>query len=422
MPATAGKVAGAAQPPHAPPPATIAIAAGASAGALPAPRSAGVRWLAFLLKHYLPLGLVSAILFSAFVPAPGKWLARPEVNGTGVLGQLCIAGIFLLSGLGLKTEDIKHAAREWKGTALGVVLILGVTPLASLIVLQLPLRPREFALGLAVFACVPTTLSSGVVLTRQAGGNFALALMLTVVTNLLGIITVPFMLSAMLGSATNDVSINPVPLLYKLALSILLPLAVGKALRESLKQVPPFVTKHKQKLSLLSSTLLILVPLMRVSVANKQLRMVTASQLFAILAAGVGLHLMYLAIVAPAVALLQVPTAERKAIVLMASAKTLPVAITVISFVAEDLSDGAEEGMADTTGLMAIPCIMAHLSQIVIDSFVAERWARLTEEKDEAEAATAGDGAGEDADAAQPLALSIELGDQADTQGSLGKA
>ena len=78
--------------------------------------------------------------------------------------------------------------------------------------------------------------------------------------------------------------------------------------------------------------------------------------------------------------------------------------------------------MADTTGLMAIPCIMAHLSQIVIDSFVAERWARLTEEKDEAEAATAGDGAGEDADAAQPLALSIELGDQADTQGSLGKA
>jgi sodium/bile acid cotransporter 7 len=46
------------------------------------------------------------------------------------------------------------------------VFILLLSPLAALLVLQVPLMPREFAVGLAVFCCMPTTLTSGVSLTQ----------------------------------------------------------------------------------------------------------------------------------------------------------------------------------------------------------------------------------------------------------------
>jgi hypothetical protein len=46
--------------------------------------------------------------------------------------------------------------------------------------LLIPLQPREFATGLALFCVVPTTLGVGVALTAASKGNQALALLLTV--------------------------------------------------------------------------------------------------------------------------------------------------------------------------------------------------------------------------------------------------
>lgn len=48
----------------------------------------------------------------------------------------------------------------------GLVSILAVTPLLAVPVLALPLAPKELALGLAVFCCVPTALSSGITYTQ----------------------------------------------------------------------------------------------------------------------------------------------------------------------------------------------------------------------------------------------------------------
>ncbi|KAI3898869.1 hypothetical protein MKW92_009992, partial [Papaver armeniacum] len=69
------------------------------------------------------------------------------------------------------------------------VSILLLTPFFSKVILQLQLVPQEFVTGLAVFSCMPTTLSSGVALTQLAGGNTALALAITVISNLIGILT-----------------------------------------------------------------------------------------------------------------------------------------------------------------------------------------------------------------------------------------
>lgn len=48
----------------------------------------------------------------------------------------------------------------------------------------------------------------------------------------------------------------------------------------------------------------------------------------------------------------------------MTSQKTLPVSVTVISFL----------GSVGEEGLMTIPCVIGHLSQLFIDAYIASRW------------------------------------------------
>ena len=81
------------------------------------------------------------------------------------------AGIFIISGLGLKRGEALRALSAWGAIAFGFASILFITPLAALAVQRLPLGSPELTLGLAVFCCMPTTLSSGVSLTQVSSGS-----------------------------------------------------------------------------------------------------------------------------------------------------------------------------------------------------------------------------------------------------------
>lgn len=63
------------------------------------------------------------------------------------------------------------------------------------------------------------------------GGNAALALLLTVGTNLAGIFTMPFVLCWLLDTGSSAVALSPGPLLRSLVKTILLPLLAGAGSR-----------------------------------------------------------------------------------------------------------------------------------------------------------------------------------------------
>ena len=155
------------------------------------PPSALARAQKFLLANFLVCGFCLALTFGLSVPAAGKALASVAVGGWGVFQTMCVVVIFIISGATLKTEEIAEALKSGRGAlAYGWVAILGLTPLLGFVLVQLPVTPVEFRYGLSLFCCVPTTLTSGVTLVRNAKGNVALALMLTVTTNLIGVFTV----------------------------------------------------------------------------------------------------------------------------------------------------------------------------------------------------------------------------------------
>mmetsp|Transcript_27291 Transcript_27291/g.68726 ORF Transcript_27291/g.68726 Transcript_27291/m.68726 type:complete len:439 (+) Transcript_27291:338-1654(+) len=321
---------------------------------------------AFGVKHFLPLGLVLALIIGLAFPLPGAWLGGHRVGNYKVVQTICIVGIFIISGLTLKSSEVKAALKAWAAFLYGVVAILFLTPLLGMALVHVPFDSPSFAIGFAVFCCVPTTLTSGVTLATQAGGNTALALMLTVTTNILGVFTTPLMLSAVLAVAglqgdTGEIDFDTGKLVLNLFLTILVPTIVGKIVRECHHAVAPWVTAHKLPLGLTNSGLLIAIVWMTVSAGQEAIVSQAATTLLLVVALGIALHLVFLLLNGAAVWGLRLRAPERKTVHLLTSQKTLPVAVTVLSFLPPSLG---------TPGLMTIPCIIGHLSQLFIDAFL----------------------------------------------------
>lgn len=333
----------------------------------------------FVIDNFLVCGFSIALLFGLTLPSAGKAVASLQHSGWGVVQTACVVLIFVVSGATLRTEEIAHAfSTGRKALAYGVVSILGLTPLLGFLAARLPYEPREFRNGLALFCCVPTTLTSGVTLVRNAKGNVALALLLTVSTNLLGVFTVPFYFSAVVasapgaggsvgGSLSSQMASQAVKLLVKLIFTILVPICAGKVAREMIQGVADITTRRKAELTLMNNSCLIIIVWMSISQSAKELKGTSAGTIFAVIFAAIMLHLLMLAINYTATHFIGVSGPERTASVMMSSQKTLPVAMTIISYLPEDVFG--------SPGLIAVPCIVCHITQLFMDAPLASRLA-----------------------------------------------
>ncbi|KAL7228443.1 hypothetical protein ACSBR2_007205 [Camellia fascicularis] len=324
--------------------------------------------LNFASNNFLPLALVGGVLLGLVNPSLGCLADRYYMS------KFSTVGIFIISGLTLRSEEIGAAAEAWPVGIFGLGSILLLTPLFSRFILQLQLQPQEFVTGLAIFSCMPTTLSSGVALTQLAGGNSALALAMTVIANLLGILIVPFSISVLIANGVG-VSVPTKQLFRNLVLTILVPLLLGKVFRESFKGLAVFVDQNRKLFSVISALLLGLVPWIQVSRSSSLLLMVKPAVFLVAVGMGALLHLSLLAFNALAMQGLSTVSGGSKsmfakrenvvALLLVASQKTLPVMVAVV----EQLG-----GALGESGLLVLPCVAAHLNQIVMDSFLINFW------------------------------------------------
>ena len=79
-------------------------------------------WLSkFFVKNFLPIVLIFAVVFGAFVPAPGVFFNHR------VTIYICVSILFLYVGLYLETSKVKEALKAYKAYIWGCVSILAVT-------------------------------------------------------------------------------------------------------------------------------------------------------------------------------------------------------------------------------------------------------------------------------------------------------
>eukprot|EP00798_Chlamydomonas_sp_ICE-L_P007402 gene7402-530_t len=106
-----------------------------------------------------------------------------------------------------------------------------MTPMMGLLMMQLPLEPSSLSMGLAVFMCMPTALSSGIAMTQQVGGNVAMAILLTVTSNVVAVFTMPHVVAFVLGSVAGGFNLDPQALCWQLIQLVLVPCTAGALVR-----------------------------------------------------------------------------------------------------------------------------------------------------------------------------------------------
>lgn len=325
-----------------------------------------------LIRNFLILGLGTVITFGLLVPGPG--LAANELRW-GVIGlpQVAIFCMFIISGLCLESgEDL----RQPKALFLGSILVLCITPLVAFPVWHLGSGHvnRHLLEGMAVFCLVPTTLSAGVTMVTQAKGNVSLAVLLTSVTNILGVFIMPWSVSHVFAAS---VPIDRLSLLSELLWLTLVPLCIGSCLRRVSETLREEVPKLKKPLSIVQNCCVLTTVWLMASTAESEVWQTTTMDRNGCLVLAALVHLIYRAIGSVAATAANLPPREWVTVVLMSSQKSLPMCVSVIS--------ALPPAFKGKLGLLVLPCILAHSAQLLIDSMLAVRW----EVKNESEAEAA---------------------------------
>ncbi|KAI7843756.1 hypothetical protein COHA_002654 [Chlorella ohadii] len=322
-----------------------------------------------------------------------------------LISTINIIIVFLISGLVLKTEDLKQAITHWKGIVYGFLAILAVTPCLGFALRALPLTPPEFAIGLTIFAAVPTTLGVGEALVRASKGNAALALLLLVGTNSLGIATMPPWLKLLLHpvQGLTSVSVKPLSLFYKLLATVLAPALIGKAARELLPPVRRFATKYKVQLGMFNTLNLACIIWQTLSGAQDVLVHQRFINIFIVICAAIIMHALYLVLnFGATIWLVRLPLKEAIAASIMSSQKSAPVAVTVISYLTPSTTQ---------QGLLAVPCVIGQLAQIFMGAAFAPHLARIVTRREKLAALAAAEVPDPEAEArADAAAAAAEAG------------
>jgi len=270
-------------------------------------------------SSFLPVGLIVAFFVAWLVPDVGT-----QFKEWGLIPWIVVT-IFLVNGYQTNLSELPRS-RHFVVTLLFTALIaLLISPLIGLGVAGILGLGAGFTLGLVVKATVPPTLSTCIVMTQLAGGYATWALIMTLALNIIGIFTIPFMLDLTLDGV-GEINIDPLPLLQKLVLLVLIPFLAGLGLRRIANIDPKHIV-----LQYLPSTCVIMAVWMALSDSSEIFQSLSPTALLSIATAALLVHVILLAICWLGSIALKLEWKAAIAVILTGSQKTLPVAVSVLT-------------------------------------------------------------------------------------------
>ena len=305
------------------------------------------------------VALIGMVVLAAVLPARG--MAAPIVDHAVFAA---IALLFFLYGIKLSPRAVAAGLSHWRLQGLVFASTFVVFPLVGLGVAALarPYLPTPLVIGLVYTCTLPSTVQSSIAFTSIARGNVSAALCSASVSNLLGIVVTPVLVTLTLHTYGNGLGLSS---LRDIAVQLLLPFVVGQAVRPVLGEwlarrtvLTPMVDR--------GSILLIVYAAFSEGIVAGIWSQLTLLDLLAV----IGLDMLILASVVAFTTLaarrLGFDTADESAIVFCGSKKSMAAGISMANILF------AGQGV----GLVLLPLMLFHQIQLFACAVLARRYAR----------------------------------------------
>lgn len=307
--------------------------------------------MTFFRRHWFFVGLAVVIMLAFACPKWGQTVRQSRVVNIGIFFS------FLITGASLNLPRAGSRARH-AGAVLAATLsaLLLIPVMAWLLVRAILSKTPDWVIGTTLIASAPVTIASGTILTAMAQGDVALSLMICMATNVIGLFTMPFVFSLLLG-AGPQIQMPVLRLLGGLLLTVLVPVAIGWGMRSRIRPWLGYWTRPFGQ---------VVVLFIIFNAASSSARRFSFTADFGYL--GIFIVAMHIGILAIHYALargLRLDAASVSAFTIHASQKTLTVSYLVW--------DGY---LAVAYPLAMLPGIVYHLTQMVVDTFVAGAFRR----------------------------------------------
>lgn len=305
----------------------------------------------FLLRHWFLIAL-TVVLSVGFT-----WPLQVEPLADAIPQSWLIAAVMFLMALPMPFAQLSGSIRNSGPAWLAIGINSGVAPLLGWGVGML--LPPALAVGMVIATAVPCTMASAAVWTRRGGGNDAVVLLVTIVTSLACFLILPAWLMLLLRT---EVTLDFSELSLNLLLRVVLPIIAAQLVRR-IGAVGAWATAYRVPLSIVSQLGILLMLLAGAVTSNHALASSdsdtpTALQWGFLILVVVGVHCLLLAIGWWLSRLAGYPYAEKLAVSIAGSQKTLPVGLEVAS---------------KFGGLAVLPMVVYHVSQLLIDTVLIER-------------------------------------------------
>ena len=199
------------------------------------------------------LAILVAIVVAYFFP---QWGIATSPIPLDTISAVGIALIFFLYGLKLSPQKLKAGLGNYKLHLLVQACTFLVFPLVVLLFRPLIQNAEHELLWLSFFflAALPSTVSSSVVMVSIAKGNIPAAIFNASISGIIGIVITPLWMGLFIDDMQTDFDFTEIYM--NLVLQILAPVILGLLLQ---RFWGAFIQKHTKKLTLFDKSIILLI-------------------------------------------------------------------------------------------------------------------------------------------------------------------
>lgn len=199
------------------------------------------------------IALAAMITLAFFFPLVGAKDSAIPLTHIATYG---VSLIFFFYGLGLNMQKLVKGLSNWKlhlFTQLSTFILFPIIVICAKIIAG-GQGQEMLWLGIFFLACLPSTVSSAVVMVSIAKGNVTAAIFNASISTLIGVFLTPFFIGLYMSNATVDVDYRTI--LLKLTLQVVLPVILGMLLN---RHFGKWAFKNRPKLRYFDQSVILLI-------------------------------------------------------------------------------------------------------------------------------------------------------------------